>query len=258
MGYAGNVFALTAGLFVGILLCFLAGRRAAIRFATAHGEKGTTGSDPTMAAVFGLLGLLLALTFYGAAERMDHRRALIVDEANAIGTAYLRLDLLPSDLQPEIRESFRQYLDSRLEFYKSVKDSDRNLQIDQTSRLREQIWTKAVSASRASGSHEDAGKLLLPALNAMFDIATTRLAALHMHPPTIIFVMLFGFALISSVLAGGSLTPTNRINRINVLAFAAVMAIAVYVILDLEYPRLGLIRVDAFDRFLIGVRTMMH
>src|SRR4051794_26727449 len=59
------------------------------------------------ASVFGLMGLLIAFTFYGAATRFDARRILIVHEANAIGTAYLRLDLLPAEAQPKLRDSFR-------------------------------------------------------------------------------------------------------------------------------------------------------
>jgi len=65
-------------------------------------------------AVFGLLALLVALTFSGAAARFDTRRQLIVEETNDIGTAYLRLDLLPPSAQPALRESFRQYVGMRL------------------------------------------------------------------------------------------------------------------------------------------------
>jgi hypothetical protein len=207
-------------------------------------------------AVFALLGLLLAFTFYGAAARLDKRRELIVEEANAIGTAYLRVDLLPSDFQPEVRERFRSYVDSRLEFYKRLTNADIQKQVDQVSRFKQQIWEKTIVASQAPHAHPDAGKLLLPSLNAMFDIATTRVAALEMHPPVIVFAMLFGFAFTSSTLAGRFMIGPG--NRLSVIAFAGVMAIAVYVILDLEYPRFGLIRVDSFDQFLLEVRRMMN
>src|SRR5262245_29091520 len=67
-----------------------------------------------------LLALLLAFTVAGAAERFDARRRLIVDEANAIGTAYLRLDLLPPDRQPALRRQFGAYLDSRITAFRLV------------------------------------------------------------------------------------------------------------------------------------------
>jgi hypothetical protein len=68
------------------------------------------------------MGLLIAFTFYGAETRFETRRSLIVDEANAIATAYLRLDLLPEDAQPELRENFREYVKSRLAIYQKIPD----------------------------------------------------------------------------------------------------------------------------------------
>lgn len=120
MGYALIAFLLAAGLFIGIPICFEVGRRIAVR----HADVSLTGTGPIETAVFGLLGLLVAFTFYGAADRFDTRRELIVKEANEIGTAYLRIALLPADVQPEIREAFRNYVDSRLEFYKRLSDLD--------------------------------------------------------------------------------------------------------------------------------------
>src|SRR5688572_11733001 len=75
------------------------------------------GSGSAEAAVFGLFGLLVAFTFSGAASRFEDRRDLLTAEANAIGTAYLRLDLLPGDAQPPLRDLFRKYLDVRYEVY---------------------------------------------------------------------------------------------------------------------------------------------
>ena len=72
--------------------------------------------------MFALLGLLLAFSFSGAASRFEDRRHLITQETNAIGTAYLRIDLLPGDAQPKMRELFRHYLDSRLETYRNPQD----------------------------------------------------------------------------------------------------------------------------------------
>src|SRR6185436_2662580 len=71
-------------------------------------------------AVFGLMGLLIAFTFASAAVRFETRRNLIVEEANDIGTAYLRVDLLPAEVQPALREAFRRYVDVRLEVYRKI------------------------------------------------------------------------------------------------------------------------------------------
>src|SRR4249919_3373788 len=101
------------GLFFGMLICSEIGRRIGISRSTREPDGLPKGAGAAEAAVFALLGLLIAFTFSGAASRFEDRRHLITAEANAIGTAYLRLDLLPADAQPEIRELFRRYIDVR-------------------------------------------------------------------------------------------------------------------------------------------------
>jgi hypothetical protein len=106
---------LAVGLFAGMLLMLEAGRRMGLR-RIAKGADVAAGAALN-ASVFGLLGLLVAFTFSGAASRFETRRQLIVDETNAIGTAYLRLDLMPASSQPALREKFKQYVDLRLAAY---------------------------------------------------------------------------------------------------------------------------------------------
>lgn len=124
-------------------------------------------------------------------------------------------------------------------------------------RLQQDIWSQAVAATRAPGSHPNLTMLLLPALNAMIDITTTRLMATRIHPPTIIFTMLLALALAGALLAGYGMAGAKTRSWTHVLGFAAAMAVALYVILDLEYPRLGLIRVSDFDQVLVDLRATM-
>ena len=119
------------------------------------------------------------------------------------------------------------------------------------------IWRLAVAACQEAGL-QHATMLLLPALNAMIDITTTRTLATRMHPPTSIFGMLVGLALASSLLAGYSMAGKQSHPWLHMLAFAAVIAAAVYVIVDLEFPRLGFIRLDAFDQALAELRQRMQ
>jgi hypothetical protein len=183
---------------------------------------------------------------------------LIVEETNAIGTAYLRLDLLPASMQPALRESFREYVDTRLEVYRKLPDVQAaKAELAKAAKLQEDIWTQAVTASQAPGAAAAAPMLLLPALNQMIDITTTRTMATRLHPPLIIFVMLFGLALASALLAGYGMAGGKSRSWLHMLGFAAIMAASVYVILDLEFPRLGLIRVDAFDQALVELGESM-
>ena len=99
----------------------------------ARGSGGwAKGAGSAEAAMFALFGLLVAFTFSGAAARFEDRRHLIADETNAIGTAYLRLDLLPSDTQPAVRELFRRYLDTRYQVYRG----GRSTTLERSSRRR--------------------------------------------------------------------------------------------------------------------------
>lgn len=110
------------GMFLGMLLFQEVGRRIGIsRMANRPDDIGI-GAGAMQASVFALLGLLIAFTFSGAASRFDNRRKLIAQEANAIGTAYLRLDLLPSDTRSAFRQRFSQYLDARLSVYRKLPD----------------------------------------------------------------------------------------------------------------------------------------
>jgi hypothetical protein len=256
-------FALIAPLTTGSLfLCILGlmevGRRLGQRRIAEDAEGARAGVGAIDGAVYGLLGLLIAFSFSGAAERFAGRRALIVEEANAIGTAYLRVDLLPEEAQSAMRDRFRRYVDARLEAYAKVPDMEAAMAaLARSTVLQAEIWSEAQRSSRSGGAPA-AGVLLLPALNEMFDITTTRLAATRAHPPMVIFVMLVILALVSALLAGYGMAEARRRHWMHPMAYAAVMAVTIYVILDLEYPRVGLIRVDAADQLLHDVRAGMN
>ena len=259
MDHALWAFLITFGLFVGMLLFLEIGRRIAVRRIKQDAGAGGEGVGAVDGAVFALLGLLLAFSFSGASSRFDTRRQLIVEETNDIGTAYLRLDLLPADLQPALRESFRRYLDARIDTFRKLPDiAAAKESLARANELQTQIWRQAVAATQATGAPPAAPFLLLPALNVMIDITTTQTMATQMHPPTVVFVMLFGLALAASLLAGYGMIGSKLRSWFHMLGFALVMAVAVYVILDLEYPRLGLIRVDAFDQALVDLRKSMN
>jgi hypothetical protein len=245
-------------LFVGIVAMLELGRRLGIQRLASDPVGAQAGTGAVEGAVFALVGLLIAFTFSGAASRFDARRDLIVAETNAIGTAWLRLDLLPAVAQPAIRASFVQYLDSRLAVYRKLTDLDAaHAELAKATALQATIWAQAIAAGQREGASPDAVKLLLPALNDMFDITTTRTMATQTHPPYVIYAMLIVLALASALLAGFGMAGSKSRSWLHILGFAGVMAVAVYVIIDLEFPRLGLIRVDTFDQALVELRASM-
>ena len=259
MGHGTVVFVYTTSLFGGMLLCLEIGRRLGLRPLQEDASAATEGIGAVDGAVFAVLGLLIAFTFSGAMARFDSRRQLIIDETNNIGTAYLRLDVLPPDAQPALRENFKRYLDTRIETYRKIPDwAAVRASLARGNELQLEIWRQAVTAVRMEGAVPGAPMLVLPALNAMIDITTTRTMAAYLHPPWVVFVMLFAMALAASLLAGYGMTGGKLRSRFHMVGFAAVMAIAVFVILDIEFPRLGWIRVDAFDQTLVDLRESMN
>ncbi len=234
--------ALLAGLLACVQLGFLLGKR--------QGDGDGEGAGALSGAVFGLLGLLLAFSFSGATGRFEHRRELITQEANAIGTAWLRLDLLPAAQQAPLRVAMRDYLQARLDTYAAPAGSAAAAAAyARSAQLQQQIWVGATSAAQASGNTATLS-LTASALNEMFDITTTRLAAARNHPPVVIDAMLFVLALMSALLAGHGMAGSARVPWFQVVVFAIALTVTVFVIRDLEYPRLGFIRVDTADQLL--------
>jgi hypothetical protein len=258
MGFELVVLLIVAGLFLGVLASIEVGRRLGLARLVRDPQGLAKGVGAAEGAVFALLGLMLAFAFSGAASKFEDRRFLITDEANAIGTAWLRLDLLPADAQPELRTLFRRYVDLRLAVYTNVEDEAATLaKLQEGAALQGQIWSLAVAAGARPEARQPATMLLLPALNEMIDITATRTAAARNHPPLAVFLLLGTLALAGSLLVGYNVAVNPGRSWIHSLSYAAAIALSVYVILDLEYPRLGLIRIDKADQLLVDVRRSM-
>jgi hypothetical protein len=230
-----------------MLVLIEAGRRFRIN------HKAPLESAAIESAIFALFGLLLAFTFSGAVTRYDNHRELLVEETNAIGTAYLRLDLLPPAAQPALRQLFRDYTTSRLHLYDSVSPEISPA----TEHLQREIWQQSVAATTAPGANVDAAKLLLPALNTMIDITGTRQNAFNMHPPDVVFWLLFAFSGGAAFLAGYSMTSHGR-SWFHMFALALAVTLTIYATLEIEYPRQGLIRLNDTDITLINLRNSMN
>ena len=246
-------------LFFGVLGLMFIGRRIGKRWRQREGEGAEKGFGAMVGAIFALMGLVLAFLFSGSLSRFDARRHLMVEEANAIGTAWLRVDLLPPETQPKVRDLFRRYTDQRLGLFQNVRDIEfLRSSVQEQSITQKEIWTLAASASAQGSMPASAPVLVLPSLNAMFDIATTQNEMVRAHPPRIIFFMLGVLALSCSLFAGYDLAARPGLDPLHSLAFAAILSVTVYVIVDLEYPRLGLFTMRDSDQVLIDLRKSME
>lgn len=247
-----------AALFGGILACLRIGWRIGRKRLLALGEDGHAGLGALDGAVFGLMGLLIAFTFTGAATRFDTRRSLVTEHVNAIGTAWLRLDLLAEPEREKARDGFRRYVDTQLEIVRNSGNDDAVLAgMARLSSIQAEIWETLIHAARTDRSLP-LSQVVLPPANDMFDLSTTRFMAAQQHPPAAVFLMLGILVLVSGLLAGYGMAKAERQSSLHLLGFAAIMALSVYLILDIEYPRLGLVRIDSFDRAIIELRQSMN
>ena len=220
-------------------------------------ETGDEGAGTVDAAVFGLLGLILAFTFSGASGRLDMRRAQIVQEANAIGTAYLRIDLLPPAEQPAIRKLFKDYLESRIEVYEKMPDAvAARAALAKGGTLQNEIWSRSVTACQLDSTPRTCS-LVIPSLNDMIDITTTRTMATVQHAPTVILGLMVLLSLLGALLAGFAMSPQTKRSTLHTLLFALAISVSVYVVLDLEYPRAGLINLKDMDQAIIQLREQI-
>jgi len=244
-------------LFLGLLAFMEFGYRRG-RKALKRQPEEDSGTGAIEAAIFALMGLLLAFTFNDAQNRWEHRRQLVIQEANAISTAYLRLDLLSPAAQPPLRKSFRDYLEARIAVYEAVPDlAKASRELEQAKQFQREIWSRAEEAVRAE-PWTPAAVLLIPALNAMIDVSTERTIMANAHSPSIIFLLLLAMALFSAAVAGYGMSRSPSHNRFHWFSFALIISITIYVIADLEYPRRGLIRLDATDQVLIQLRPILQ
>jgi len=251
MSDADLVFQYIPGLFLTMLLFLAIGRRLGMRWMADETERERIFLITVQGAIYGLLGLLLAFMFSGAASRFEARRLLTVQEANAIGTAYLRLSLLPAAAQPALRDKLRLYGEARLAVFRVLPDRiASDSQAARATVLQQEIWNGASAALLDAAP--TATLLLLPALNEMIDFATTRAVALRTHTPTIILAALAILAWFCSLLVGYGLAGSNLFNvLLHMVGFAFIITATMYVIVDLDNPRVGLIRLDFADDALV-------
>lgn len=257
MGYTLLAVFIVVGLFTAMLLLLEVGRRIAVHQMGADPEAAKSGLGTVVGVVFSLLGLLLAFTFSGAASRFEARRQLVIQEVNALGRAYYLLDLLPEPFQTKLRERFRLCLDAELEAIKALPDVHAAKKaFARSSGLKLDIQNQVIAAYRDPKS-QAAAATLLPAINEWLENSTSRVVAANTHPPRAIYVVLIGLALVSSLIAGYGMAESKSRSWLHIIVFAVVITGTIYVILDLEYPRVGLIRLSAMDQLLVDLRKRM-
>ena len=238
----------TWAIVFGLLLASLAANELGFRYGRWHqgreSELSKTVSNTLKGSIFALVALLLAFSFSATSNRYDMRQRLVLDQANAVGTAYLRAGLLGEPARGEIREILRRYVDVRLEHFNAGYHTQRaeatQLAIEG---LMSELWAQ-VEQQNAADAEVIRTSLIVPAVNEVIDLTSSRVWANRNHLPDPVLALLLGSVIVSSLLLGHSSGQAARRHPGLWLASNFVLALVLYVVLDFDRPRRGVILVD--------------
>jgi len=191
------------------------------------------------AAILTLLGLLIGFTFSMAVSRYDQRKNYEEAEANAIGTEYVRADLLPSADAEKVRELLRKYLDQRILFYEA-RDENQLQQINgTTAQLQNELWS--VVKIRADATPTPVVALAVSGMNDVLNSQGYTQFAWWNRIPIAAWILLLSIAICCNVMVGYGMHRKGRFVAA-ILPFA--VSISLFLIADIDSPRRGLIRVQ--------------
>jgi hypothetical protein len=228
-------------LFAVLVLAHEVGFRVARRAGAGADEGERSETSTLQGGMLALLGLLLAFTFAMASQRFDNRKQLVLDEANAIGTAYLRATAVPGG--EEVAELLRRYVDVRLEGAASARNpEDLRRAVAESERLHDAMWSRAAALARANPDPLRA--LLLVAMNEVIDLHEKRLTAMRNRVPPIILVLLLGVSVITMASLGHAAGASGGRSLSTAFTFAMLVTFVIMVVVDLDRPERGLIRVS--------------
>lgn len=188
-----------------------------------------------------LVAFLIGFAFSGAASRFIDRQDLIVKEANALGTAYLRADVIAEPQRGELKAALKEYTADRVKLLSSEERDQIEPLLAKVNGLHERMWRSAIEATQ---DHAPLMGMVLPPINEIIDLHSIHLAMARRHLPVSIMAVLLGAVAISVGMIGfGNGRGGRRFTLINSV-YGVVLVVALWMTIDLDYPGIGLIRVS--------------
>ncbi|WP_164016787.1 hypothetical protein [Pyxidicoccus trucidator] len=206
--------------------------------------------------VFSLMGLVLAFSYSEAGKRLEAHRHLVVDEANAIASVWFRIDVVPDAAQDSLRGLLRQYLDERIQAHQVLPHVEEfELHRAKAAGLQRQIWSEMVAVTTKDPDKE---VLLLPPVLLIAEVAGKRTLTVRTHITSPTFLFMLGLALAGAALVGVTTAKGAGRNWPYRLIFVAVVSAAIHVVVDMEYPRTGIVGTEEADSLLMELRETMR
>ncbi|MEN6374439.1 MAG: hypothetical protein ABFD75_06600 [Smithella sp.] len=243
--YGLNSLLIAGVLFVSMAVAMEAGYRIGHVRQRSASDAARSHVNAIQASLLGVLALLLGFTFSLALQRFDKRSEAVVDEANAIGTTYLRAQLLPNSVRSEARKLLQKYVDYRVRAGAISLDNEaeRQVHIANARDVLDEIWGCALRAAKDDKSPVTAG-LFIQSLNETIDSFGRRNAELNRHVPEVIWLLLYGTFLITGGVLGYSAGLAGHRPSLVTYILVALIVVLAFIIIDLDRPRRGLIQVD--------------
>ena len=241
-------------LFLFLMLAFFAGTRLRAMRKAQHDREGDDGSGQegyVVSGVLGLLALLLGFTFSIAVDRFDARRVMVLEEANAIGTAYLRSQLLEDPHRTRMSNILRDYTENRVVLAQEKAGSEKQIaMLKKNDALLVDLWSATV-ASFDSIRNIDFSSALVESVNAVIDDDSARKAARLAHVPIGVFVVLFIYILISACMLGYVLGEAGRRSQLGGSVFILLLSMSMMLIIDIDKPTTGWVRESQMPMILL-------
>lgn len=243
--YDQSSYLIAATLFFAMVLSIEAGYRVGRRIYPKVSEPSKTHVNSVQASLLGILALLIGFTFSLSLQRFDSRSQAVVEEANAIGTAYLRAQLLPAPVREKVRAQLRDYLDLRVQASEvSLADhAKRGSLLAKSAAIQDGLWQHARQAVEEDGRPVTSG-LFVQSLNELIDAYGRRDAALARHVPEVVLFLLFAAFLTTGGIVGYAAGVAGHRASFVAYVMVALIVLLVFIIIDLDRPRRGLIEVD--------------
>jgi hypothetical protein len=245
---------------IAIFLLILLTNWLGYRYRTSQEAKpgvGTLeGPGPMESSLLGLMALMLGFTFSMALSKFETRRQVIVEEANNIGTALLRADLYPDSIRTLLRADFKDYIEARIAYYDAGIDKEKiDSALAKTNVYSGRIWNRAAGLVQ-NDRYRVSSLQMIPAVNSMIDIVSTRESGRKAKVPPVILIMLLILTLISSFLVGYGQKGKRR-NLVMIFTFSLMTTIALYLIMELDRPQRGLLNLNAAEQNITALRELV-
>lgn len=208
------------------------------------GEKTRALVPIITGSILGLLGLLLGFTMSMSVSRYDARRRLVLEEANAIRAAYLRMQALAPPESTELEDLLRQYASNRLRVSQSALNVSKLQQgKEEDAQLQNELWTRATALARQNPQSVPAG-LLMESLNAVFDLENSRWVGFIAHVPEDVIYVNALMGLVVALMVGYEFGVSGQRHPLSEVSLIVSITMVMVLIVELDHPYTGQIRVS--------------